>query len=287
TEAALIKELEDKGIGRPSTYASIMSTILNREYITLPERRLTPTKLGILISGLLLKSFPDILNVEFTAKMEEELDQIEEGQKEWVTSLKTFYKPFSDDLEKAEVEMENIKASVEETSEICEKCGNGMVIKWGRFGRFLACSNYPDCKNTKQIKEKENGEVTIEPEETTDEKCEKCGADMTIKRGRFGKFLACSAYPECKSTKPISLGINCPEKECNGAISEKRTKRGRVFYGCSRYPDCTFAEWSKPVNEECPDCGSLYLVEKKGRSVEPVWQCPKKECGYKKEASNG
>jgi DNA topoisomerase-1 len=279
TEATLIKELEDKGIGRPSTYATIISTNVDREYIGIEERRLHPTKLGLLISDLLKKSFDKVLNVKFTADMEEKLDQIERGEKDWRASLKEFYAPFEEDLKKAEVEMEDIKSKVEETDEVCEKCGSPMVIKWGRFGKFMACSNYPECKTTKHISE--DGDKVEEPE-VTDKKCEKCGADMIIKRGRYGKFLACSNYPDCKTTMPIGSGIKCPLDGCDGEVIEKRTKRGKVFYGCSKYPKCKFASWNKPVPEKCPQCGNPFLVEKMKRGGEVTIECPEKECDYKK-----
>ncbi|MBU2591228.1 MAG: type I DNA topoisomerase [Nitrospinae bacterium] len=279
TEATLIKELEDKGIGRPSTYATIISTNVERTYVAIEERRIHPTKLGTLISNLLTKSFSRVLNVEFTAKMEEELDQIEQGNKDWVVALKDFYTPFEKDLKKAEVEMEDVKAKVEETSEVCEKCGSPMVIKWGRFGKFLACTNYPECKSTKHISEE--GDKIEEPEKS-DKKCDKCGSDMIVKRGRYGKFLACSNYPECKSTMAIGSGIKCPLDGCEGEVVEKRSKRGKVFYGCSKYPECKFASWTKPVAEKCPECGNPFLIEKQSRGGEPSIECPNKECDYKR-----
>ncbi|MEK7846345.1 MAG: type I DNA topoisomerase [Nitrospinota bacterium] len=286
TEATLIKELEEKGIGRPSTYATIMGTILQRDYIVTKDKRLHPTNLGLLISDLLVENFPKILDVEFTANMEEELDLIEEGKKGWTTALNDFYKPFSADIKTAEVKMRDVKKEVEITNEVCDKCGKNMVIKWGRFGKFLACSDYPSCKNTKPLNEetaeKEKPEKVLE---TTDEKCDKCGSPMQVKNGRYGKFLACTKYPECKFTKPIGLGVSCPHEGCKGVIVERRTKRKKIFYGCSNYPECKFASWNKPVPEKCHICGHPYLIEKriKGGGIEI--RCGNKDCAFKRAAA--
>ncbi|MBI5747992.1 MAG: type I DNA topoisomerase [Nitrospinae bacterium] len=284
TEANLIKELEDKGIGRPSTYAAIISTILQRDYVEIKERRLHPTILGSLISDLLVENFPKILDVKFTANMEEELDQIEEGKKGWIDALNDFYKPFSSDLTLAETKMRDIKKEVELTSEVCDKCGKNMVIKWGRFGRFLACSDYPNCKSTRPLKgegEKEGGSEKLP--EITNEKCDKCGAPLQIKIGRYGKFLACTKYPECKFTKPISLGVSCPQDGCNGFLVERRTKKGKIFYSCSNYPNCKFASWNKPIPEKCPQCSYPYLIEKRAKGGETEIICGNKDCSFKKE----
>ncbi|HEX9136240.1 MAG TPA: type I DNA topoisomerase, partial [Nitrospirota bacterium] len=211
SEALLVKTLEEKGIGRPSTYAAIISTIQDRHYVQKLENKFRPTELGVLVNELLVNHFPVVMDVAFTARMEEELDKIEEGQMRWVEAVKDFYKPFNESLEKAQAEMKDFKSEQTPTDITCEKCGKPMVIKWGRNGQFLACSGYPDCKNTKPFVRNENGEVEAAPEETTDEKCPKCGSPMVIKRGRFGKFLACSRYPECNHTQGMSTGVTCPE----------------------------------------------------------------------------
>lgn len=283
TEATLIKELESKGIGRPSTYATIMSTILQRDYVLLKDRKLHPTQLGLLISDLLVENFPKILDVEFTANMEEELDQIEEGKKGWVETLNDFYKPFSSDLKNAEIKMKDIKKEVEITDKICNKCGKNMVIKWGRFGKFIACSDYPKCKNTIPIQaEKGEGKENDKTLTITDDKCEKCGAPMQVKDGRYGKFLACTEYPKCKFTKPLSLGIPCPQTGCDGSLVERRTKKGKKFYSCSKYPLCKFAIWNKPLPEKCHLCGYPYLIEKKIKGGEIEIICGNKECTFKR-----
>ncbi len=247
TEATLVKELEENGIGRPSTYATIISTIQDRGYVEKVERRLGPTELGTLVNGLLVESFPEILDAEFTAHMEEELDMVEEGTRPWRELMAEFYGPFSKRLETARVEMKSVKEDVTPTDIICEKCSKPMVIKWGRRGKFLACTGYPECKNTGDFTTDESGAVKVaEKTAETDEKCPKCSSPMVIKSGRFGRFLACSKYPDCKSTLPYSTGVSCPEDGCEGTLVERRTKKGRVFYGCSKYPACKHATWKLP-----------------------------------------
>jgi DNA topoisomerase-1 len=281
SEALLVKTLEEKGIGRPSTYAAIISTIQERHYVQKVENKFRPTELGVLVSDLLVDHFPVVMDVAFTARMEEELDKIEEGQMRWVEAVKDFYKPFNESLEKAQAEMKDFKSEQTPTDITCEKCGRPMLIKWGRNGQFLACSGYPDCKNTKPFVRNENGEVEAAPEETTEEKCPKCGSPMVIKRGRFGKFLACSRYPECNHTQGMSTGVICPED--GGKIVERRSRFGKVFYSCSNYPLCKFAIWYKPVSRPCPQCGAPFLVEKYSKKTGPYIACLRKECGYKEE----
>ncbi len=276
TEALLVKTLEEKGIGRPSTYASIISVIKDRDYVKSEEKRLAPTELGNLISDLLVENFPDIMTEEFTAQMEDKLDLIEEGKLDWVETLRTFYVPFEKDLVEAEKKMRDIKSQMEETDEVCEKCNQPMIIKWGRFGKFMACSGYPECKNTKEVGGKEEGADEVKAEGN----CDKCNSPLIIKVGRFGKFMACSAYPDCKFTKPISLGVMCPEDDCKGYVSARRTKKGRTFYGCSEYPNCTFTSWDKPVAEACPECNNPYMVQKWKKNEGESLLCPK--CSFKK-----
>ncbi len=284
SQASLIRELEDKDIGRPSTYASIMHTILGKEYVQEDEqKRLCPTELGMLVTDLLVESFPDILNVEFTAAMEGTLDGIEAGTQDRVEVLKRFYTPFAKDLTKAETEMRNVKSEERPTDLKCEKCGETMVIRWGRQGEFLACHGYPECKNTKNFTRTDDGEIKVAEPETTDEICEKCGKPMTVRFGRYGKFLGCSGYPECRSVmplvKPTKLGIACPD--CGeGEILEKRSRRGKIFYSCNRYPDCKFASWDKPVPVPCPLCQAPFVVEKTTKRAGTVRRCLKEECDF-------
>ncbi len=278
SEAGLVKALESRGIGRPSTFAPTIATIIERSYVEklLEDKRLKPTQIGIVVNDLLVEHFPDIVDYDFTAALEKDLDLIANGEKEWRPIIKRFYGPFKKQIEaKAEL-LDKKKITEEATDQICEKCGKPMVIKLGRFGRFLACTGYPDCKNTKQI----NNNNEIEAPETTDEKCEVCGKPMVVKRGRFGTFLGCSGYPECKNIKSKSkgTGVTCPE--CGkGEIVEKRSKKGRTFYSCNKYPDCKFALWSKPTGEKCPTCSSLLVYAAKGMIA-----CSNKECEFKKQA---
>ncbi len=337
SEASLVKDLEEKGIGRPSTYAAILSTIQDRKYVEMLEKRFHPTPLGVLVNSLLVESFPDILNVQFTANMEGELDRVEEGEVDWKGTLKSFYDKFIDDLEKAKVTMRDVKKEVEDTDIICEKCGKKMVIKWGyngefiacsafpecrntkdflrdekgtirimevektddrcpkceaemvvkkgRYGKFLACTKYPDCKTTRRVVEDENGKIKAAAEEKTDEVCEKCGSEMLVRHGRYGKFLGCSGYPKCKNIKPISIGVDCPEEACDGFVVKKMFKK-RIFYGCSNYPKCRFNSKQRPINESCPSCTSPFLTEcfrKEDDEFHKYIGCPNKECDYTRE----
>lgn len=279
-EALLIHDLEEKGIGRPSTYATIISTIQDRKYVEKREARFYPTDLGKIVNELLVEHFPGVVNVEFTAQMEGELDEIEEGEKEWVDTIRGFYEPFSKNFDKASIEMRDVKREETPTDIACEKCGKQMVIKWGRFGRFLACPGYPECKNTKEFAQTAEGIQVLEKETETDELCEKCGKPMMIKTGRFGRFMACSGYPECENTKAISTGVTCPEPGCGGALAEKRTRRGKTFYACTNYPKCKFALWDRPLARACPKCNAPFLLEKRDRSGGVKVLCRNEECGY-------
>ncbi|MCP9471395.1 MAG: type I DNA topoisomerase [Nitrospira sp.] len=285
-EALLIKELEEKGIGRPSTYAAIISTIQERKYVEKVEGRFRPTETGRTVNDFLVKGFPDIVDVGFTSQLEAELDEVEEGNKPWVDSVRDFYNPFAADLERAKT-IPGPKDTVEPPTDIpCDKCGRMMEIKWGRNGRFLACPGYkedPPCKNTQNFERLPDGTIKVVPKQeiTTDQVCEKCGSPMVVKSGRFGKFIACSAYPQCKTTKPLALGVKCPQPGCGGDLVQKRTRKGRSFFACSRYPQCEFAIWDRPVPKACPTCHAPFLVEKvskqDGRSV----QCRNEACGYR------
>jgi len=285
SEASLVRELEEKGIGRPSTYATILSTIQDRDYARLEQGKFHPTELGTIVTELLVKNFPKVMDISFTASMENQLDLIEEGKQKRLDTLQEFYAPFEEDLSKAKLEMRNIKREETPTDLICDKCQSPMVIKWGRNGKFIACSNYPACKNTSNLPSSKDSEKSAPGGEMTETLCPQCGKNMLIKHGRFGRFLGCSGYPDCKQTMPISLGVKCPQEGCNGQIIEKRSKKGRSFFGCSNYPNCTFALWDKPVPEPCPQCSSPFLVEKYSRNEGSYKACPNKDCGYRD--SNG
>ncbi len=284
SQATLIKELEEKGIGRPSTYASIMSTILSKEYVTEDQRRLRPSELGFLVTDLLVQSFPDLLDVEFTAGMENVLDEIEEGRQPWLDAMRRFYASFSIALSQAATHMPDVKRAGQPTDIACPKCGSPMVVKWGRSGEFLACSSYPECKSTANFSRDDEGNIQIAKEETTDEVCDQCGRPMQVRFGRYGKFLGCSGYPECKNVRsknrPVSTGIKCPDCK-EGEIMEKRSRRGKTFFSCGRYPHCRFATWDRPVAEACPECGAPFVVEKTTRKAGTVRRCLSEGCQYK------
>jgi DNA topoisomerase I len=284
TEASLVKELEEQGIGRPSTYAAILSVIQDKKYVEKLEGRFHPTELGKITTEELVKHFPQEMDVAFTAGMEEKLDRISEGEANWKKVLQEFWDPFKHTLAQAAAQMRDVKREEIPTDLSCEKCGKPMAIKWGKMGRFLACTGYPECKNTKDFKEVDGKIVPVE-EQPTDEVCEKCGRSMVIKRGRFGRFLACSGYPECKSSKPLSIGVACPSCKV-GYLTERRSRRGKAFFGCNRYPDCTFAAWDRPLPEACPSCGSPYLLQKYTKRDGPSVVCPNKECGYRRAADD-
>ncbi len=285
-EATLVKMLEAKEIGRPSTYASILSTIQDRGYVTKERRQLLPTDVGRLVNHLLIHGFPNIVDVEFTAKMEEQLDTIADGKVKWAQTLGAFYPPFQTALKEAPDKMYEARRELEEESgETCDKCGGNMIVKWGRYGRFLGCASYPECKNIKPLTTDDTPAAEPEP---TDTACDKCGEPMVVRTSRAGgKFLSCSGYPKCKNAKPISMGIDCPESICDGYLGERRSRRGKVFYGCSNYPKCEFSTWDKPIPEPCPECKAPFLVEKtkKTRGSETVStsiNCPSSECKYTK-----
>ena len=279
TEATLVKELEAKEIGRPSTYAAIISTIQDREYVVKEKGSFMSTDIGKLVNQLLIKGFPNILEVQFTAKMEELLDTIADGKVDWVKVMRDFYQPFLLSLAAAPDKMYKARKDMEEESEeICEKCGSNMIVKWGRYSRFLGCSNYPECRNTKSL-EAESAQPA-EPEET-DEVCDKCQKPMVIRTSRSGgKFLACTGYPKCKNAKPINIGIDCPEPGCDGYLGERHSRRGKPFYGCSNYPDCDFAVWDKPLPQKCPDCNAPFILEKTTKAKGKHLACYNKECSY-------
>jgi len=326
-EATLVKKLEADGVGRPSTYASILSTIQEREYVKKEGGRFYPTELGRVVTGLLLENFDDIFDIQYTARMEEELDEIEAGKIPWREAIGEFYERFDKDLKHAEEHMTDIKRMERPTGLTCEKCGKDLVIKWGRHGSFIACTGYPDCTYTRELTvdlpdvdkvdlaeqgdeeycencgrpmvlkkgrfgtffactgypdcktTKPIGGTQKKPDVQLDEKCPQCGSNMVLKTGRFGEFTACGNYPTCKHVKQKTIGMKCPECS-DGEVVERRSKRGKTFYGCNRWPDCNFVTWGKPVQEKCPECGGPYMVEK-WLKAGPVLQCPNADCKHK------
>jgi len=269
TEATLIKDLEDKGIGRPSTYANIVSIIQDREYVEKQEGRLHPTTLGRQVWKTLERFFPEVFDTSFTAQMEQELDRVEGGEFGWKAVVGDFYGPFKESLDHIDEKKDRLKSELQEETDVkCEKCGRNLIKKWGRNGQFLACPAYPECKFSRPLTEDL-------PSMHLEGKCPKCGSDLVAKTGRYGRFAACSRYPECKHTEAFPIGMNCPREGCDGKVVEKVTKRMKVFYGCSKYPDCDWASWDKPAEEECPSCGNPYLVHKSNKSRGDFLKCPK------------
>ena len=330
SEATLVKELEDNGIGRPSTYASIIAVLQDREYAHKLEGRFKPTALGRMISDLLTKSFVDIIDVEYTRSLEDDLDKIEEGKADYVSTLTGFYKKFKKDLARAGKEMIDFKKGIpigedcdkcgkpmlkrvgkfglfiacsgypdctntrevevqeaesesgEEEIEACENCGKPMAVKRGRFGQFLACTGYPECKTTRKlIATKQGGLRAAKPDQILDEPCPRCSANLVIKQGRFGEFTACTRYPECKYVKHKTTGVKCPKDEDKGGeVVERKSRRGKIFFGCSNYPDCDFVLWNRPVVEKCPSCGAPFLIEKTTKKHGRQILCNNEDCDY-------
>lgn len=286
SDANLVKALEELGIGRPSTYAPTISTIIERGYVERDDKkRLAPKDIAFNVNDLLVKNFPDIIDYAFTARMENSLDNIAEGKMNWRPLIAAFYGPFDITLQKKEQELE-AETQKEAEREVCPKCGKSMVVKRGRFGKFFACSNYPECKGTKPLA----GEAKRPKPEPTDEKCEKCGAMMVKKVGRFGPFLSCSKYPECKTIKNIEApvldesgqAVVCPKCKL-GTIIEKKSKKGKIFFSCNRYPDCDQAFWDRPTGTPCPSCNYPTLVFKGKNKI----VCPNENCDYKAEQEEG
>ncbi len=290
-EASLIKFLEEKGIGRPSTYAPIITTIIDRGYVCREAKSLKPTELGEVTTRLMKEHFPKITDYAFTAEMEQSLDDIENGQSSLQSVLHGFYDDFAVSLEKAQqtVEKQQVALPVEQTDLLCEKCGARMIVKSGKFGKFAACPNYPTCKNTKPLVSKtapkqEEKKPEAEAEQTVQGMlCELCGGAMVLRSGRYGSFYACANYPTCRHTKPIVHGIGVPCPLCGAEIVTKRSKNKSVFYSCEAYPNCSFSSWDLPLAEKCPKCGGM-LLRKKGKNLVV---CSQKDCDYRTETESG
>ncbi|MBU4343930.1 MAG: type I DNA topoisomerase [Proteobacteria bacterium] len=293
SEASLVKELEENGIGRPSTYAAILSIIRQKGYVDFVKGYFRPNELGFIVNDLLVESFSDIFGVDFTAKMENSLDSIEDAEADCLEVLTRFYEPFKKDLDAASESMLNMRGIGFPADLTCPDCNRQLHVKVGKNGQYLACSGYPECKYSTNYARDETGKIQpieLPKEEATDKICEKCDKPMVLKHGQYGPFLACSGYPECKNTKSINsnhagqdTGVKCPEKGCSGSLVERKSRRGKIFYGCSRYPECTFAIWDKPVAKECPECGAKFLVEKTTKRQGAFCACMEKGCGYKEK----
>ena len=328
TESTLVKALEEKGIGRPSTYAQIVSVIVDREYVQKDtESRFVPTEIGEVVTDLLVDHFDEIFAYDYTARLERDLDEIENGHEDWIHTLGEFYAEFSKELQQAKLEMKNLRKEGTPSGIMCEKCGSEMLIRWGRFGKFLACSGFPECKSTQELPTEEiagvvkegpatepcdkcgkpmvlrkgrygeffacsgypeckntrkivkiRGEAKVHSDKPLDELCPNCSANLVVKHGRYGEFVACSRYPECRYVKQETTGVTCPE--CGkGELVRRKSKRGKTFYSCNEFPNCKFVLWDRPIPEKCPDCDSPYMLEKTSKKQGTVRYC--KACGRK------
>jgi len=283
-EASLVKSLEEQGIGRPSTYASIISNIQDRGYVEKIENRFLPNELGIVVCRMLVESFPDVMDVTFTAKVEEQLDKIEEGEVKYKRFLKEFWKSFEVTLEKAKEEMKNLKKQNIPTGVSCLKCSDGEYqIKWGRNGQFLACSNYPDCNSTQDFKKDLDGNIHILPKNYFRDNCPTCSKRLEVKKGKYGRFVRCEEYPNCETTLPYTIDVTCPECK-KGKFAEKKSRYGKFFYGCTSYPDCENALWSKPRKFDCEGCGYPLMLDRVTKREGHQLQCPK--CKHKVDIEN-
>lgn len=286
SEATLVKELESHGIGRPSTYASILNVLRERKYVTMERKRFVPTDTGEIVSKFLSNYFTDIVDTGFTANIEDQLDEVARGERDWKPLLKAFWEPFKARIDSTMANVKRSDVTHEQTDELCPECGKPMAIKLGRYGKFLACTGYPECKVAKPLngKEESTGEL-----ELSDQRCEKCGEPMAVKTGRFGKFLGCSAYPKCRNIQPLEkpkdTGVKCPD--CGkGTFQEKKSRRGKVFYSCSSYPKCKKALWNKPVDRPCPQCGATFVTEKTTKRNGTELVCATEGCNWKEKVDD-
>lgn len=272
TEGSLVKELESRGIGRPSTYAPIIATLQDRVYVVREKGKFIPTDLGLFVTEFLIKNFPGLMEFEFTAKLEEELDRIGEGQQDWLDYLKAYYSLLEKDLNQA-MKSEGVKGKGIPVEDVCPECGRQLVIKEGRYGRFKACSGYPECKYRESIRRKEAKPL--------EEECPRCGAHLVLRSGRFGTFIACSDYPRCTYTKKErkDTGIPCP-LECGGTIIRKKTKKGKIFFGCGSFPKCKFATWDEPIPQPCPECGREFILRRNPIKGKPSIYCSNDQCSF-------
>jgi DNA topoisomerase-1 len=280
SEASLVRALEEHDIGRPSTYASIISTLLQREYVDLEKKRFHPTDVGRVVGKFLVNHFTRYVDYDFTAKLEDELDAVARGEEEWIPLLHSFWGPFKEQVETKDKEVQRSDVTQELLDEDCPKCGKKLSSRLGRSGRFIGCTGYPECDYTRNV---DGEEAANEPEVVQDRKCPKCDSDLWIRTGKYGKFIGCSSYPKCKHIEsleqPTNTGVTCPQ--CNkGEILTRKSRRGKIFYSCSDYPSCDYALWNEPVNEQCPECNWPILTIKttKSRGTEKV--CPQKGCGH-------
>ncbi len=281
SEASLVKALEEFGIGRPSTYASIISTLQAREYVEMDKRRFIPTDVGRVVNKFLTNHFTQYVDYDFTAKLEDELDSVSRGEEEWVPLMHRFWKPFKDLVDDKEQSVSRKEVTQEELDEACPQCGKPLAIRLGRRGRFIGCTGFPDCDYTRNLGDDKGAKN--EPEVVEGRSCPECGKDLLIREGRYGKFIGCSGYPDCKHIEPLEqpedTGVKCP-KCGKGTLLRRKSRRGKIFFSCSTYPDCDYAVWNEPIDEPCPDCGWPILTIKTTRSKGTEKVCPQKECGF-------
>ncbi len=280
SEASLVKELEEQAIGRPSTYAVILQILRNRQYVEFHKQKYLPTELGMFVADVLVEYFPNLMDVKFTAALEKELDLIEAGKLNWKDSVSSFYKNFIGNLHKAEENLTKSDNEWAKTDITCQKCGKTMLIKYGRSGPFLACSGFPECTHTMNYQRTESGKPAPKLDEKIDRKCPECEGELVVKSGRFGRFVACSAFPDCRYTEPVKTGVSCPKPECDGELIERKGRKGFTFYGCSKYPECRYTIRQMPYKEKCPDCGHPFLVLARRKNKKPLLKCPNKQCSF-------
>ena len=289
TEATLVKALESYGIGRPSTYAPTMSTLQDRGYVRLEQKKFFPEDVGMVVNKFLVEHFRNYVDYHFTAHLEDDLDAVSRGEKSWIPLMDTFWKPFHQQVGEKEKTTNRADITSEATDETCPECSKPLLNKLGRFGRFLACSNYPECRYTRNIKKEGEEEKPVAEPVMSDELCEKCGKNMLIKEGRYGKYYACSGYPECRNNQPLEkpkdTGIACPA--CGkGSFLEKKSRRGKIFYSCSTYPKCKNALWNKPIGEPCPLCQAPFITQKTTKRAGTERLCVREECTYKERVAD-
>lgn len=279
TEASLVKSLEEHGIGRPSTYASIISTLQHREYVEMDKKRFIPTDVGRIVNKFLTEHFTNYVDYDFTARMEDDLDAISRGEQDWVPVMRNFWKPFKDLVDDKEQNVDRKDVTHEAIDEKCPECGGDLAIRLGRRGRFIGCNNYPECSYTRNV----NDDDDKDQEAVAGRKCPECKSDLLVRHGKYGKFIGCSGYPECKyiepMEKPEDTGVQCPECK-KGSMLKRKSRRGKIFFSCEHYPECKYAVWNEPIKQACPECGWPMLTKKvtKRRGAEMV--CPQQECNY-------
>jgi DNA topoisomerase-1 len=282
TEASLVKTLEEYGIGRPSTYASIISTLQQREYVELEKRRFRPTDVGRVVNRFLTQHFTDYVDYDFTARLEDELDAISRGEKQWVPLMRDFWSAFKQQVDTKAETVRRSDVTQEVLEEACPKCGEPLAVRLGRRGRFIGCTGFPDCDYTRNLDDREDA-AQPELQVVEGRSCPKCGSALVIRNGRYGKFIGCSSYPDCRHMEPLErpadTGVPCPS--CGkGNLLQRKSRRGKVFYSCSTYPACKYAVWNQPLNEPCPKCGWPMLTLRSSKRRGPEKVCPQAECGY-------